>query len=216
MKRLLSNSRLLPLLLLFLTATSARAQYSAEPAATEIIQSIWSSISAIHKNGIVELSWSTLQESEMSHFDIERSLDNKTWEVIGLVSSKNETSNQYLFNDHSLVVTKAYYRIKSTDKKGQTSYSKAVGLIKPSTGGVLISANPVRGGLFHCFVRDNELLLKEEVQVAIYDFNGIRVYQSKQKPESIMRVQYGNLQPGRYVLILQADDKQQQTSFMIQ
>lgn len=216
MKRLLSNSWLLPLLVLLLTATSTRAQLSAEPSIPAVIVSNWTSFNAIHKNNAVELIWSIENETEMSHFDIERSINNKDWETIGLVSCKNEPSSRYSFNDQSPVSAKAYYRIKSTDKVGNIAYSKIVGLLKPSTGGILISANPVRGGLFHCFLRDNELLLKEEVQVSIYDFNGVRVFQSRQKPENIMRIQYGQLQPGRYVLILQAEDKQQQTSFMIQ
>ncbi|MCE2786927.1 MAG: T9SS type A sorting domain-containing protein [Bacteroidota bacterium] len=72
------------------------------------------------------LNWSTAAELNNSHFELEKSLDNKDFKSIGLIkgSGTSNMENNYSFIDEtpSLNMTN-YYRIKQVDLNGQHSYS---------------------------------------------------------------------------------------------
>lgn len=65
-----------------------------------------------------KLDWSTVNEEGVSHFDIERANDGKTFTKIGRISAKNALSNTYSFIDESVRENLAYYRLRSVDVDG--------------------------------------------------------------------------------------------------
>jgi len=77
-------------------------------------------------SGQATIHWSTATELNTDHFDIERSLDGKIFNVVGKVSangnSKSLLGYSYTNNVSSLTGT-VYYRLKSVDKSGQFNYS---------------------------------------------------------------------------------------------
>lgn len=78
----------------------------------------------------VVLKWATASENGLNHFEIERSEDQHTVKVVGLVLdgfSNGSTGKAYQFKEklsQSGSAIKCYYRLKGIDKNGQISYSK--------------------------------------------------------------------------------------------
>jgi len=85
------------------------------------------SFKAVAASGGVNLSWATAQETNNMGFDVERSVDGKSFASIGFVRSKAEqgstTTLQYSFADNRPVKGVAYYRLKQKDNDGKFTYS---------------------------------------------------------------------------------------------
>lgn len=77
--------------------------------------------------GIV-LNWSTASEKNNDHFDIERSIDGKNFEKIGIQKGKGTTSaaSEYKFLDKHPQKGLNYYRLKQVDFDGTHEYSHIV------------------------------------------------------------------------------------------
>ncbi|MBK7229668.1 MAG: T9SS type A sorting domain-containing protein [Ignavibacteriales bacterium] len=78
--------------------------------------------------GNVVLNWITATELNNSGFDIEKSIDNSTWNKIGFVNG-NGTSTEihnYSFADQTPFVGTSYYRLKQIDFDGTTEYSNTI------------------------------------------------------------------------------------------
>ena len=72
----------------------------------------------------VSLSWSTIDESNIKQFIIERSYDNLSFYNIKLVSTESTGLGSYNFNDTTLnSYENIYYRIKYENKDGKFGYS---------------------------------------------------------------------------------------------
>jgi Secretion system C-terminal sorting domain len=79
-------------------------------------------------NSSVKLDWSTANEKDNSHFDIERSLDGKSFSKIGQVKGNGTTTQtrDYTYSDINNSNKTTYYRLKQVDLDGKTSFSKVV------------------------------------------------------------------------------------------
>lgn len=58
-----------------------------------------------------KLTWETAKEQDILHFELERSLDARTWSKIHQVAAHNQMQNNYSFEDLSANKT-TYYRLK--------------------------------------------------------------------------------------------------------
>ena len=74
--------------------------------------------------------WQTVNEVNTSHFEIERSIDTKTWTNIGQTAAAgySQGEQQYRFYDKTLsslasLTNEVYYRLKMIDQDGAFSYS---------------------------------------------------------------------------------------------
>lgn len=87
----------------------------------------------IAKKETVLLKWS-MKENVNNNFDIERSTDNSSWEVIGTVNGREniDTVDNCFFKDNNLSTNSkvVYYRIKQVSNN-EYSNSKSVELFKP-------------------------------------------------------------------------------------
>ncbi|MCE7044631.1 T9SS type A sorting domain-containing protein [Dyadobacter sp. CY312] len=74
----------------------------------------------------VRISWATSSETNSSYFDVERSTDARTWNVIGKVSAKEnkDALTEYNFTDATPAQTTNYYRLKMVDQDQSFAYSK--------------------------------------------------------------------------------------------
>lgn len=91
------------------------------------------------------LVWSTLEESNNEGFEIQKSVDQKSFYKIGFVTGNNTTSEKklYEFVDEAHAVS-AYYRLKQIDFDGTFSYSPIRFLSKTSPNSKFaLSPNPV-------------------------------------------------------------------------
>ncbi|HXO77005.1 MAG TPA: T9SS type A sorting domain-containing protein, partial [Puia sp.] len=76
-------------------------------------------------NGNVGLSWKTTDESDVSHFTIQRSAEGTTWQDAGSVNAQGSSplENSYSFTDLTPFPVKDYYRLQIVDNDGNLSYS---------------------------------------------------------------------------------------------
>ncbi len=93
------------------------------------------SFTAYKKDDIVLLNWSTASEISNDFFSIERSVDGKTWSLLGKLKGKGNSSNteDYLFMDREPVKDLSYYRLSQTDYYGK------------SEGFRILRLNPAKG-----------------------------------------------------------------------
>ncbi len=83
---------------------------------------------ATKTNNQVLLQWLTASETDNDRFEIERSTDAKTYEKIGTVAGKGNTSqkSKYNFTDAAPLAGTAYYRLKQVDFDGAFAYSSVI------------------------------------------------------------------------------------------
>ncbi len=93
------------------------------------------SFTAYKKDDFVLLSWSTGSEVNNDFFSIERSVDGKTWSMIGKMKGNGNSSEieEYKFIDKEPVKELSYYRLSQTDYQGK------------SEGFRVLRLNPVKG-----------------------------------------------------------------------
>lgn len=104
----------------------------------------WLYIKTSSKNTTTLISWATSNETDNSHFILERSSDGIYFEMIGGVTSKNNFSGkitEYSFTDTTAPDGITYYRILQVDKDGSASYSKIV-TANTEWNSVQIAPNP--------------------------------------------------------------------------
>lgn len=113
-------------------------------------------------NNQVALEWETASEQNASHFDVQRSRDNKTWETLGTVqaSGNSQSSIFYEFIDESPLEV-AYYRLFQVDLDGA---SEIFGPLHVNFGGVETGLNVV--------IMPNHITSGEQVQ---FNMSGLTV-----------------------------------------
>ena len=102
------------------------------------------------KNGNVYLSWNTTGESNLTSFNIEKSVDGAYYNSINTTAAKNTLTAMYAYTDNNVSMGTVYYRIKAISKTGTVAYS-AVSAITNATskGGFSVYPNPVRNNVIN-------------------------------------------------------------------
>ena len=100
---------------------------------------------AYEKQPGVQIEWSTYSESNVDHFEIQRSADGRTFSSIGQVSARNLSHrSDYSWYDAAALANNNYYRIKSIDMDGKSDFTSIVKISFKRTGsGFSIYPNPV-------------------------------------------------------------------------
>ncbi len=94
----------------------------------------------------VQLSWKTAQETQNKGFEIEQSFDGKTFEKIGFVVGKGNTTSITNYEFQIMNSKSAYYRLKQVDFDGNFEYSHAIWVEGTSKSVVLgVYPNPSSG-----------------------------------------------------------------------
>jgi hypothetical protein len=95
-------------------------------------------------------NWQTANEINVSHYQIQRSVDSRNFETIGTAAAKNFASNEYSFVDELKVKDQLhktlYYRIVGVDKDGKKTYSviKSVNRQLSTINSISVFPNPVK------------------------------------------------------------------------
>ena len=113
------------------------------------------------RQGTSYLKWVTENEVMVDRFEVERSYDAQHYTSIGNVAARNLSSRQnYYFEDRTALQGIAYYRLRSIDIDGKTTYSNIVALsdnvnstaaftvLNPAKGGITIFNRSSKEGLF--------------------------------------------------------------------
>lgn len=118
----------------------------------------------------IENIWQTTNEINVSHFNIQRSIDGKNFETIGKV---NASKTEYRFTDNRLPLTanSLYYKLEIVDKDGSKTYSTIKQItIKPQTPNIVLFPNPATSTV--------NIDCAGATQLLIIDYLGRTMYQS--------------------------------------
>lgn len=100
-------------------------------------------ITATNKGTANRIDWNSQSEDLGDTYELERSIDAKSFESLAIVAAKGKASS-YSYLDESAVIGVNYYRLKMTDKAGRIEYSKTVmALVNDSRFDVHAYPNPV-------------------------------------------------------------------------
>ncbi|HNN31804.1 MAG TPA: T9SS type A sorting domain-containing protein, partial [Chitinophagaceae bacterium] len=89
----------------------------------------------IKNEGIVN-RWVTVNEINVSHFNVQRSSNGVEFNTVQQTAAKNNTYNEYSITDLQPLNGTSYYRIEAIDKDGKKTYSKTLSIttnFKPQT-----------------------------------------------------------------------------------
>jgi len=91
------------------------------------------------KNNDVLIEWSTSQEANSSHYEIQRSENGSAWITIANVSAAGNSSvtKNYSYTDRNNTAKVSYYRIKQVDQDGRFEIT-AVRSVKMETGNIQV------------------------------------------------------------------------------
>ena len=90
------------------------------------------------------LSFATASERNNERFEIERSADGRTFQVIGVVKGAGDaqTQNNYTFTDEHPLRGINYYRLRQVDFDGASTLSQVVSVTFGKTGNVVLYPTP--------------------------------------------------------------------------
>ncbi|MBX2846527.1 MAG: T9SS type A sorting domain-containing protein [Saprospiraceae bacterium] len=151
-------------------------------------------------NGI-QLNWKTSNEEGFSHFEIERSLDDTTFQSLGRVTANGAGSYAYL-DAFSPKVETLYYRLKMVDKDGRYWYSDILRLKPLFTEEITMFFDPAQGGIVVQGLKQQ----KGDVAVFIYSISGTLVAE-RQGQLSQPVVNTSAISAGMYIVVLLIDEK---------
>lgn len=153
--------------------------------------------------GYNELHWKTINEQDLSYYEIEYSFDAANYISAGKINAVNiPTENNYDFQHFITGFTKLFYRIKVIDKTGRSTYSDIVTLDKKEIISVKIYPTPVTGKQLNIFSK------KAIEQVAIYSTEGKKVFETRLNNISgTINIPLPSLQNGLYIIRLKLEDE---------
>jgi hypothetical protein len=158
---------------------------------------VWGDFTALARNNQVKLSWTTLQETNVSHFTVEYSTDGRTYNAIGTLTAAGNTSGPTSYNfTHGIpdLQKNNFYRIRETDLDGKNNLS-ATRLVRFKTGkvvAVVATPNPMREKLQLAVQGDG-------IRVVLNDLNGRQV-RTLNVAAGNHEINVSDLAPGMYQL----------------
>lgn len=86
----------------------------------------WGPVVAYRQGQGVKIEWTTYREVNVSHFNVERSIDGRNWATIinGVDATNTETTRKYTQTDAGYNPQRLYYRIKQVDIDGRFAFSE--------------------------------------------------------------------------------------------
>ena len=158
------------------------------------------------------LEWLTATETNVSHFEVERSVDAINFSWIGEIEAAGTTvePQAYRFDDHQPLAGGAYYRLKVVDLDGSVEYTDLV-YLERTIGSVFAFVdafpNPFAQGFEVQFSNPSE----EAVRIRVVDLVG-RVMQERELPAAagVQSVAFdlGDAAAGAYIVELVRPDGQ--------
>lgn len=105
------------------------------------------SVNAYKNNSFVTVEWKTENESNMEKYEVEQSFDGIHFSLIGTASALNDSKNTYDYLDKYPAPGNNYYRIRSIEKDGKSTYSPIVVLrMENMKSSFSVYPNPVKNG----------------------------------------------------------------------
>lgn len=171
--RLLSS--LFTLSILFITGSAAALNTNGDPVSKNILNTTgveYASIAATITNKSVIINWVTVSEQNNSHFEVERSTDQKSFKTVAMILdgfAANGTGKTYKFKEDVGNVKNGktiYYRLKQIDTNNEIHYSTVMAIQKNTNITVFPKLEAVKvkntsNNDYICVVADQKLLSKQ-------------------------------------------------------
>jgi type IX secretion system substrate protein len=168
----------------------------------------------LNNNKTVDVSWTTEQEVNSSHFEIERSADGTHWQTIGTVQAKGNSSlpSNYGYTDESPLDGINYYRLKMVNIAGDYGYTITRIIRTMQVKGINIFPNPARN-----FVNVSVSQAATDLNIRLINQSGqvLQVAKINAGGSSTISLQVQNYPQGTYLLQITGADGTQQTSKVI-
>jgi hypothetical protein len=126
----------------------------------------------------IHINWSTESEENFDYFNIERSIDGKTFNTLGTKKGAGNSKNKidYSFIDYGPIYGLAYYRLTAIDIDGTFEIFKAITVsFVPDDLLVSIYPNPIQDNKFNLNI--NLGTIANIKRVTIIDINGALIKQ---------------------------------------
>jgi len=152
-------------------------------------------------NSTVQLNWKAGRGNNFEKFEIERSVDGKTYTRIATVQFKNAIDDYHLVDNISLLQSKLiFYRLKMIDADGKFSCSKVIVFrTNPIQNSFTIYPNPARTEVFVSLMTDKT----QSLRLKVLDASGRVISEQRkevQKGANVFPVNISNLKAGNYIL----------------
>ena len=159
----------------------------------------------------IEVSWKTVTETSVDHFEIEKSINGKDFTFVNSIITKGNTAsgNAYSYADYINTFSEIlYYRIKSVDLNGTYSYSEVKSInIKPIKQ-LSVYPNPVNRG--EAINLGFSSLLNDIATINIFDTKGMLLCTQRKAVvtgENIVGVVTNKItKEGNYLVIVHFDN----------
>jgi hypothetical protein len=157
------------------------------------------------------LSWTSVAEKNLINYEVEKSIDGKTFETIGLIKATNSnTKTDYSFSDYTNTAADLiYYRLKINEQKGIVNYSQIVAIQNNSIIEPVLSVYPNPANQFININLPENNNLRE---VLFYDING-KLMMTSSKAQNI---EVAELNAGVYTIHVKTDKLDQRIKFIKQ
>ena len=168
-------------------------------------------------NNSVQINWSTQQESNSSHFNIERSVDGSNWNTIATVAAAGNSSNtiNYLAYDNAPLKGTNYYRLKLVDRDGRNEFSPVRNVYFDMAYNVQLAPNPAKD-FVNIIIDHSPFTIHHSLfTIQIIDVNGKLVYQEKNN-SSALSVNVSALAKGMYFVRVITDEGTASRKLLIQ
>lgn len=163
----------------------------------------WLSFTAEYVGGNVELIWKTTNEVDVSHFDVEHSIDGVNFQVIDQMEANNIAVgiNTYSYLHRSPIVGINYYRINQVDFDGKSEYSW-VRVVSAVNGDISYTVYPNPA-------HDSITVAADAVvtgQFRLVDMSGRTVYEGAFAATNKEVIDLTSLNAGLYQLMIETPD----------
>ncbi len=179
--------------------TGSTTNYIAQPTVLVVLPVSYHSFSAHRYGDNIKIEWSTLQEQNSSHFTLQHSTDERSWNNIALLPAAGNSTNLTQYNYIHQGPSKGLnlYRLLQTDKDGRTSISKVI----------KISMDQISSGrVLSTYITDNRIRIQldKPMNIALFTSEGKLLLQ-KRLPAGQQSINVSNYRKGIY--LLKMDDR---------
>lgn len=167
------------------------------------------SFKASIESGQVALKWTTTNEENVSHFEVEQSADGRSFDKVGTVQATNRSgTNKYSLRD-TLRSGISFYRLKTIDVDGGCVYSEIVVVSGSTFQNVHVYPNPAK----------DKILIEHpktdgNTWVRVMNIAGVTVSR-QQLPAGISVTQFdvSSFAAGTYLLVIEGSNDKQSVRF---
>ncbi len=118
-----------------------------------------------------QLNWTTVSEENTSHFEVERSIDSREFEMIGskIDAAGNSTEKlDYAYLDENPKSGINYYRLKMIDLDGSYEYSQIININNNDLLDITFAPNPTKGEVIISFNQN----INDNIQIELFNLSG--------------------------------------------